>query len=596
MASGDVDFSKCKVENLKKYLSNRGIQLSDRGKGKRRVDLLELCQNAAEMKQQKLEEVVESFDRVLEEKLQANKGLLPNPDTLRSWSHNFASIPEFTFADLFSYLVGKDDYPVENLRSFKSLHGYKLFHDGHVEDLQCCRLENKPFSYFQFKVKPAERAKTEEGQSTYNGFLILKSSADVHAAYCPCKGGSDGACKHVTAALFDLQCTVSNNLTNTCTSERCLWKRRNRKSDYAIRLEDLNFVKAEFGKEEKLHLKPYHFDPRSSLTNSGTLQEKLREGLKQVCPDAVALQFLPSSSGLDIPEASVAEYISCDANVEHYETVYPMYIYTMKEYADVFKSEKSIGKDFCCNDKLVEEFIDFLNLDQTQCETICAKTVQQGGSQFWIDQRTGRVTASNFYKICHLKDTTDKTNTIKLLMNYCHMKNIPEPLEWGHQREISAAKLYFKKINHKHCDLLLKESGLVVNPLWPFLGASPDCIQYCKCHPKTLVEIKDLFSKRNLLPAVAAADKLIRTTNGYQLKEETTWYYQIQGQMAITGVKHTALVIYTNKGILIVPVEFDPLFWLKILKKLQLFFVEHLAPELLTGRVLKDVTEINVFS
>ena len=109
MASGDVDFSKYKVENLKKYLSDRAIQLSDRGKGKRRAELLELCQ-----------EVVESFDRVLEEKLQTNEGLLPNPDTLRFWSHNFASIPEFTFADLYSYLVGKDDYSVENLRSFKT--------------------------------------------------------------------------------------------------------------------------------------------------------------------------------------------------------------------------------------------------------------------------------------------------------------------------------------------------------------------------------------------------------------------------------------------------------------------------------------------
>ena len=59
--------------------------------------------------------------------------------------------------------------------------------------------------------------------------------------------------------------------------------------------------------------------------------------------------------------------------------------------------------------------------------------------------------------------------------------------------------------------------------------------------------------------------------------------------MAITGVKRPALVIYTNKGILIVLVEFDPVFWLKILKKLQLFFVSYLAPELLTGQVLKDV-------
>ena len=130
-------------------MSHRGIQLSDRGKGKRRAELLELCQNAAKMKQQKLEKVVESFDRLLEEKLQTNQGLLPNPDTLRSWSHNFTSIPEFTFADSYSYLARKDDYSVDNLRLFKSLHGYKLFHDVHVEDLQCCQLENKPFSYFQ---------------------------------------------------------------------------------------------------------------------------------------------------------------------------------------------------------------------------------------------------------------------------------------------------------------------------------------------------------------------------------------------------------------------------------------------------------------
>lgn len=96
-----------------------------------------------------------------------------------------------------------------------------------------------------------------------------------------------------------------------------------------------------------------------------------------------------------------------------------------------------------------------------------------------------------------------------------------------------------------------------------------------------------MFSKQNLLPAVAAADKLIKTTKGYQLKVEKTWYSQIQGQMTITGVKRTALVIYTNKGILIVPVEFDPVFWLKILKKLQLFFVEHLAPGYLQAECSK---------
>mgnify|MGYP000544939921 FL=1 len=53
--------------------------------------------------------------------------------------------------------------------------------------------------------------------------------------------------------------------------------------------------------------------------------------------------------------------------------------------------------------------------------------------------------------------------------------------------------------------------------------------------------------------------------------------------MAIIGVKRTAFVIDTNKGILIVPVEFDPVIWHKIWKKLQLLFVGHLAPEVPTG-------------
>ena len=68
---------------------------------------------------------------------------------------------------------------------------------------------------------------------------------------------------------------------------------------------------------------------------------------------------MPSSSGADIPE-----YIY--VNVEQYETVDPIYIYTLKEYADAFKSKKDIVQEFECNDELVKEFIDSLNLDQTQ--------------------------------------------------------------------------------------------------------------------------------------------------------------------------------------------------------------------------------------
>ena len=54
-------------------------------------------------------------------------------------------------------------------------------------------------------MKPTERTKTENGEATYYPFIFLISSGKVHAAFCPCKGGHDGCCRHVAAVLFDLQ-------------------------------------------------------------------------------------------------------------------------------------------------------------------------------------------------------------------------------------------------------------------------------------------------------------------------------------------------------------------------------------------------------
>lgn len=587
MMSGE-DFSKFKVDELKNYLRERGIQLSDGGKAKRKVELLDLCEKASAMKQRKLDDSAEDKNKLLQEKLQTSEGKLPDPKTLNGWTNNFSNIPEFTFGDLYNYLVGKEDYSSESLRSFKSLLGFRLFRDGHVMDLKYCPVEGGSFCFFQFKVKPTERAKTEDGNSTYNGFIILKSSGEVHTGYCPCKGGCDGCCRHVAAVLFDLQSTVTNNLMSTCTSGKCQWKRRSGNNEYAVRLKDLKIVKAEFGKIETDPVKPDNFAPGHLSFDASSLKEKLRQGLLSVYPQSLALQFLPKPLIAEIPEDQIAKHIANDSNVESYETVENVAVYTMAEYSDIFKCENAINSEDVSY-QTVKSFMDFLSINESQCDIICAKTVHQGNSQFWFNQRAGRITASNFYKVCHMKETTDKTNTVKLLMNYCPMEHIPEQLEWGHQKEIAAMELYFKKLSSKHQELTVAESGLVINQTWPFLGASPDRIRSCNCHGKTLVECKSLFSKRNLFPGIAASENLIKTTKGFQLKEKTSWYYQIQGQMAITGIHHTDLVIYTNKGILVVPVEFNEHFWLRVLEKLHLFYVKFIVPELLTGKILQSL-------
>ena len=54
--------------------------------------------------------------------------------------------------------------------------------------------------------------------------------------------------------------------------------------------------------------------------------------------------------------------------------------------------------------------------------------------------------------------------------------------------------------------------------------------------------------------------------------------------MGISGIHATDLVIYTNKGILIVHEEFNAEVCKRILNKLQLFFVKFMVPEVLTGK------------
>ena len=72
--------------------------------------MLDLCQKTAAMNQRKLDDSGEDRRKLLEDKLQTSEGKLPDPETLIAWTHNFFKIPEFTFGDLYNYLVSREDH------------------------------------------------------------------------------------------------------------------------------------------------------------------------------------------------------------------------------------------------------------------------------------------------------------------------------------------------------------------------------------------------------------------------------------------------------------------------------------------------------
>ena len=83
-------------------------------------------------------------------------------------------------------------------------------------------------------------------------------------------------------------------------------------------------------------------------------------------------------------------------------------------------------------------------------------------------------------------------------------------------------------------------------------------------------------------PLDACADKtfcLEITDNGVaKLKKGHEYYDQVQGQMALTGAKWCDFVVYTNLGLNIDRIYFDPNHWKKLREKLHSVYFSYFLP------------------
>ena len=87
----------------------------------------------------------------------------------------------------------------------------------------------------------------------------------------------------------------------------------------------------------------------------------------------------------------------------------------------------------------------------------------------------------------------------------------------------------------------MKDSELVINGEWPFIGASPDGVVDCSCHGKGVLEIKYPFCHCNSTIQSAATDRkfcLQQSGERLRLDKNHAYYYQIQTQLFVCGVEH----------------------------------------------------------
>ena len=160
------------------------------------------------------------------------------------------------------------------------------------------------------------------------------------------------------------------------------------------------------------------------------------------------------------------------------------------------------------------------------------------------------------------------------------------------------------KHGHGHPDLVVTSSGVIINPLWCYLGASPDGAVYDPANsnePFGFLEIKCPYSTKNRTPAEACNHSgfccQLTNTGELKLKETHQYYAQIEGQMAIGERPWCDFVVFTLKGINVQRIRFDTVYWTsKLLPKLTLFYDNCVAPELVSpvhslGLPIRDLSK-----
>ena len=218
--------------------------------------------------------------------------LIPNPFSVKT-VNNFNSSPPFGLYDIFNYLIyHSTDYDKQGLAAYKSFDDYRLFNDGYVESLLTAQLNQEGIHIYVAQVRPFMKMKTDEGKEFYDLWFILEgrgaNRGSVLQARCKCKGGRDGGCKHIAAAMYALEDLLNTRGEHSVTSAPCIWVKRPRADTQACEVKNLEIKKVKKPSHKKIKCTPLfpqniERDVRATEDTNPHEEEHLRRFTEKLC-------------------------------------------------------------------------------------------------------------------------------------------------------------------------------------------------------------------------------------------------------------------------------------------------------------------------
>lgn len=313
------------------------------------------------------------------------------------------------------------------------------------------------------------------------------------------------------------------------------------------------------------------FDPNSQFLSQETLEK-----LKLVCPKSVFFDLIPKLDPEETDSASEGE--------DEFHVMEPL---------TLLQIENSNLSGHQLEQKCKEVF-DSIHVTSDQVKELKFRTHEQSVCKLWFEHRRGRITGSKFHNVIVRRDSTPPDSLVSAIMGYNRYDlSCKKEVKWGVDHEDVARKAYIQKMAASHKNFTCRLSGFVVDDKKPFLGASADGIAACDCHGQRTVEIKCPYKHKDRSPLEAAQiDSSFCLDQAGNLKTSHKYYSQMQLQMHVNRVLCGDFVVYTLKELKVNEmIPYDKHFTQAGIKQSENFFLSHVLPEILTGKLELSLTD-----
>ena len=156
------------------------------------------------------------------------------------------------------------------------------------------------------------------------------------------------------------------------------------------------------------------------------------------------------------------------------------------------------------------------------------------------------------------------------------------------------------KVFRNHTNFTINDSGLIINPSCPHLGATPDGKISCECCGTGCLEIKCPYCKRNNDLSDPPTCLITDSSGQLSINKSHSYYYQVQCQMNVGGFEYCDFIVWTTVDLHVERIECNSQFFNEKLTLANEFFTVAILPELVSKfysrkplQTLTDVRQSN---